>query len=444
MLTATAALLALAGGAAWEYIWVEAGQRCRCHESAVLGAAGAGQSTCCSVCRMALACTTAVNTAPGNCMHLQHLQRTGSRFMTTFRSHPDPSEWDNYVDFESTSWPKKDRRRYWIIPSICFNCESACGILAYVDKETMDVRKIEGNPMHPGQPRTDVREGGRHAEPARGSGSHPVSAAAHRRARRRTWERVTWDEALDDIGGRIRKAILEGRRARADVSRRPSGRGRLRQSRAAGVGRRRPQQPHERLLVVGAARALPLVRRRPAVARLRERADDPAALVAPRDRPLLQPARAAHHRGEGERRHADLHRSAAVEHVGEGGPLAAGVLRDRRGAAARDRADPARGGALRPGVRPQVGELARVPARRTAGPARDVRVLHRRAEGAVRAVHARVRRGGNRRAGANGSSRPRARSAAPARASRPTAGAPRRPAICGAGRSRAACTCSSC
>ena len=54
-----------------------------------------------------------------------------------FKSHPDPSEWDDYVDYESTSWPRKDRRHYWIIPSICFNCESACGVLAYVDKETL-------------------------------------------------------------------------------------------------------------------------------------------------------------------------------------------------------------------------------------------------------------------------------------------------------------------
>ena len=46
--------------------------------------------------------------------------------------------------------------------------------------------------------------------------------------------------------------------ARDDVSRRPAGRGRLRQPRAAGVGHRRPQQPHQRLLVVGAARAFPL------------------------------------------------------------------------------------------------------------------------------------------------------------------------------------------
>ena len=149
----------------------------------------------------------------------------------------------------------------------------------------MDVRKIEGNPVHPGQPRPHLRQGRRHAEPARGSRSHPLSAAADRRARRgRVGARHRGTRRSTDIGGRIRKAIVEGPPPRADVSRRPAGRGRLRQPRAAGVGRRRPQQPHQRLLLVGAARTLPLDRRRPAVARLRQRADDPAAVVAPRDR----------------------------------------------------------------------------------------------------------------------------------------------------------------
>lgn len=32
----------------------------------------------------------------------------------------------------------------------CFNCESACGLLAYVDRETLQVRKFEGKPEHPG------------------------------------------------------------------------------------------------------------------------------------------------------------------------------------------------------------------------------------------------------------------------------------------------------
>ncbi len=37
-----------------------------------------------------------------------------------------------------------------LVPTTCFNCESACGLLAYVDKETFGVRKFEGNPEHPG------------------------------------------------------------------------------------------------------------------------------------------------------------------------------------------------------------------------------------------------------------------------------------------------------
>jgi len=129
-----------------------------------------------------------------------------------FRSHPDPSEWDNYVDIESTSWPKKDRRNYWIIPSICFNCESACGILAYVDKEKMDVRKIEGNPMHPGSRGRTCAKGvvtpNQLDDPDRIL--YPLRRTGERGDGK--WERVTWDQALTEIGGRIRKAIQEGRR----------------------------------------------------------------------------------------------------------------------------------------------------------------------------------------------------------------------------------------
>jgi anaerobic selenocysteine-containing dehydrogenase len=132
--------------------------------------------------------------------------------MAEFSTHPDPSKWDNYVDFESTSWPKKDRRRYWIIPSICFNCESACGILAYVDKETLDVRKIEGNPVHPGSRGRTCAKGvvtpnqledpDRILYPLKRSGARGDGG----------WTRVSWDEVLEDIGGRIRKAIQEDRR----------------------------------------------------------------------------------------------------------------------------------------------------------------------------------------------------------------------------------------
>ena len=147
------------------------------------------------------------------------------------------------------------------------------------------------------QPRPHVREGRRHAQPARGSRSRALSAEARRaRAAAASGSASRWDEVLDDIGGAHPQGDRRGPPARADVPRRPARRGRLRQPRAAGVGPRRAQQPHERLLVVGAARAFPVDRRGSAVARSREREDDPAAVVASRVRALLQSARAADHR----------------------------------------------------------------------------------------------------------------------------------------------------
>jgi anaerobic selenocysteine-containing dehydrogenase len=132
--------------------------------------------------------------------------------MTEFRTHPAPADWDDYVDFESKSWPKKDRRHYWIIPSICFNCESACGILAYVDKETLEVRKIEGNPVHPGSRGRTCAKGvvtpNQLEDPDRVL--YPLKRVGKRGAGE--WKRVGWDEVLDDIGGRIRRAIQDDRR----------------------------------------------------------------------------------------------------------------------------------------------------------------------------------------------------------------------------------------
>ena len=215
---------------------------------------------------------------------------------------------------------------------------------------------------------------------------------------------------------------------------------------AAGVGHRRPQQPHQRLLVVRAARTFPLVRQRSAVAGLRERRDDPAAVVASRDRPLLQPTRAAHHRGQIERRDAHRHRSPPVEHVGQGEHVAAGVFRDRRRAAAGDGRTCCSHEDLydREFVRTWVDWRGYLRAGRP-DLCRHVRQLHRRVEGALRA-----------------SSRPssprRRRASTPAqiveaaRAHRPRArplqhaqlAIRRRRQSRGAGRSRAVCICSSC
>ena len=130
----------------------------------------------------------------------------------SFRSHPAPAEWDDFVDFESKSWPKKDRRHYWIIPSICFNCESACGILAYVDKETLEIRKIEGNPVHPGSRGRTCAKGV--VTPNQLEDPDRILYPLKRKGARGggEWERVSWDAVLDDLGARLRTAIVEDRR----------------------------------------------------------------------------------------------------------------------------------------------------------------------------------------------------------------------------------------
>ena len=281
--------------------------------------------------------------------------------MTEFRSHPDPSEWDDYVDYESTSWPKKERRRYWIIPSICFNCESACGILAYVDKETLDVRKIEGNPVHPGSRGRTCAKGvvtpNQLEDPDRIL--YPLRRTGERGEGR--WEQVSWDEALDDIGGRIRKAILEGRRHELmyHVGRPGEDGYANRVLQAWGIDGHNSHtnvcSSSARLghfLWCGADRPSPDYANAQTILLLSSHLET-GHYFNPHAQRIIE--------AQSQRRHADRHRSAAVEHVGEGQPLAAGLLGNRRRAAARDRAHPPRRGALQPRLRPQVGQLARVP-----------------------------------------------------------------------------------
>ncbi|MGH7331703.1 MAG: molybdopterin-dependent oxidoreductase, partial [Candidatus Rokuibacteriota bacterium] len=98
-----------------------------------------------------------------------------------------------------------------LIPTICFNCEAACGLLAYVDKQTLQIQKFEGNPTHPGSR-------GRNCAKGPATLNQVYDPERIRRPLRRVgprgdgqWAPVTWDEALDDIAGRIRQALLEGR-----------------------------------------------------------------------------------------------------------------------------------------------------------------------------------------------------------------------------------------
>ena len=124
---------------------------------------------------------------------------------------PPPEQWDDWVEYEAKSWPRREKKHYSIVPTTCFNCESACGLTAYIDKESWEVRKFEGNPYHPGSRGRNCAKGpatiNQLTDPDRIL--YPLKRTGQRGEGK--WERVSWDEVLDDIAGRLRKAIVEGR-----------------------------------------------------------------------------------------------------------------------------------------------------------------------------------------------------------------------------------------
>jgi anaerobic selenocysteine-containing dehydrogenase len=124
---------------------------------------------------------------------------------------PPSGRWDDWAELDPKAWPRRVLRRYALLPTTCFNCESACGLLAYVDKDTGEIRKLEGNPEHPGSRGRNCAKGpatlNQVTDPDRIL--HPLRRAGKRGENR--WTRVSWEEALEDIAGRIRKALVEKR-----------------------------------------------------------------------------------------------------------------------------------------------------------------------------------------------------------------------------------------
>ncbi|HEV2881116.1 MAG TPA: molybdopterin-dependent oxidoreductase [Pyrinomonadaceae bacterium] len=124
---------------------------------------------------------------------------------------PPKERWDDWVELDSRAWPRRVERRYMLVPTTCFNCESACGLLAYVDRESLQVQKFEGNPEHPGSRGRNCAKGpatlNQITDPDRIL--YPLKRAGKRGEGK--WERVGWDEALDAIAARIRKALAEQR-----------------------------------------------------------------------------------------------------------------------------------------------------------------------------------------------------------------------------------------
>src|SRR5262245_12892248 len=130
---------------------------------------------------------------------------------TPLENFPPPERWDDWTEHDARAWPQRVQRHYALVPTICFNCEAACGLVAYVDKQDGRIQKLEGNPYHPGSRGRNCAKG-----PATINQIHdpdrvlyPMKRSGPRGSG--TFERTTWDEVLDTLGARIRKAIVDGR-----------------------------------------------------------------------------------------------------------------------------------------------------------------------------------------------------------------------------------------
>ena len=131
--------------------------------------------------------------------------------MTDLHKYPPHEDWHDWRELDAKAWPDKKERRYTLVPTTCFNCEAGCGLVAYFDQETDQIAKIEGNPEHPGSRGRNCAKGpatlNQVYDPERIL--HPMKRVGERGGGQ--WERITWDQALDEISGRLRQAIVEDR-----------------------------------------------------------------------------------------------------------------------------------------------------------------------------------------------------------------------------------------
>ena len=137
--------------------------------------------------------------------------RTPEKIEMTTVTHPDgrmsqyppTDKWDDWVEWDGKQWPRKVARHYTLVPTVCFNCESACGLLAYVDRDTLDIKKFEGNPKHPGSRGRNCAKGpatiNQVYDPERIL--YPLKRVGKRGEGK--WKRISWDQALEEIGQKM-------------------------------------------------------------------------------------------------------------------------------------------------------------------------------------------------------------------------------------------------
>ena len=130
------------------------------------------------------------------------------------RRGPDFADWKHWTEWDARAWPQRKERTYRVVPTVCFNCEAACGLLAFVDKESGEIAKLEGHPLHPASRGRNCAKGPATLAQVQNPDRilYPLRRVGPRGSGR--WERVSWDAALDDLAARIREELVAGQRDR--------------------------------------------------------------------------------------------------------------------------------------------------------------------------------------------------------------------------------------
>lgn len=125
---------------------------------------------------------------------------------------PPPETWDDVTELDAAAWPRRVEHHSMLVPTACFNCESGCGLLAWIDRETLEIRRFEGNPLHPGSRGRTCAKGPATLSQVQDRQRilYPMKRVGPRGAGK--WARITWDEALDTLAASIRGELVAGRK----------------------------------------------------------------------------------------------------------------------------------------------------------------------------------------------------------------------------------------
>lgn len=133
--------------------------------------------------------------------------------------YPPFERWGSWRELSAEDWKRGGTLRHdvkvhehLLVPTLCNNCEAACGLTAWVDKETLVVRKFMGNPLHTASLGRNCAKGyavqSQMYDPDRIP--FPLKRAPGSKRGDGKWVRTTWDEALGTIGAKMRQTLQRG------------------------------------------------------------------------------------------------------------------------------------------------------------------------------------------------------------------------------------------